>query len=365
MESCVFNEGTSMTNCCRPLALAVALLVIAGVGSVSAQSVIVRNAPPGSTVEAVLNTTPVGTAKADAKGDAAIPLNLSAALKKDEIDASIFLEVCDTTRRVIVVERGQAAASPAVGCDRREIAGIFLVRRVTTLVVDSGGVNPRVLLVQGSYDLSDPEVARPRRLAPGGLILFGGGGLSRFGDARDRGCGLVSECEGGGWEAGYTAGADYWFLPYVAAEVAYVEPGDMMVDGRGDTFRFNSFQTTDLFTVAGKVGGPIGTVRLYGRAGANFHRGTFGTTQTNDDTTVTVDGVTSTIPGGTVSYELRTQGWGWLFGGGAEIWIRPAFAIYGEVGFTSLKGDARDDADGGMDDQLTSIFVGAKVKIGG
>ena len=54
-----------------------------------------------------------------------------------------------------------------------------------------------------------------------------------------------------------------------------------------------------------------------------------------------------------------------LFGGGAEIWIRPAFAIYGQADFTSLKGDARDDAEGAMDDRLTSIFIGAKVKIGG
>jgi hypothetical protein len=365
MVSCVFNEGTSMMKRCRPLALAAALQVILGVGSLSAQSVIVRNAPPGSTVEAVLNTTSVGTAKADAKGDATIPLNLSATLKKNEIDANIFLDVCDTMRRVVIVERGQPAARPADGCERRDISGLYLVRRVTTLVVSSGGVNPSVLLVQGSYDLSDPDVARPRRLAPTGFVFFGAGELSRFSDARVRACGEVGECDGGGFEAGYTVGVDYWILPYVAAEVAFMDPGDVLVDGRGGTFRFSSFLNTDLFTAAAKVGGPIGQARLYGRAGVNFHVGTFGTTQTTDDETVTIDGVPQTIPGGTVSYELKTEGWGWLFGGGLEIWIRPSLAIFTEVSFAGIKGDAVDAPEGSIDDRLTAIVIGGKFRFGG
>jgi hypothetical protein len=138
----------------------------------------------------------------------------------------------------------------------------------------------------------------------------------------------------------------------------------MLVDGSGQTFRFNTFLTADVLTVAGKVGGPVGPVRLYGRAGGNFHRGTFGTTQTTDDTTITVDGVTVAIPGGTQTFELVTEGWGWLFGGGMEVWMRPSVAIYGEVTFAALKGNPVDAAEGGLNDRLTAFTIGAKFKLG-
>lgn len=352
-----------MTKCCRPLALAAVLHVI-WIGTASGQTLLLRNAPPGTTVEAVVNSTPVGSAKADARGDATVPLNLAATVNKTEFDANIFLDICDTTRRVHVVERGQAPAPPAAGCERREIPGLFFVRRVTTLVMNTGGANPSVLLVQGDYDPSDPDVAKPRRLAPNGLVLFGGAGLTKSRDTAFRACGNLSNCDGGGYDAGYTLGAAYWILPFVAAEGTYTKPADSRVEGSGDGFAFNTFLTSELITVAGLVGGPIGSVRLYGRAGGNFHRATFGTTQTVDDSSVTVDGVTSTIPGGTQTFELRTEGWSWLFGGGVEVWFRPSLAFYGDVSFTSLKGGAIDDSEGSINDRITSFMFGAKVKIG-
>lgn len=353
-----------MMKCCRPLAFAAVLHVIAGIGTASAQTLLVRNAPPGSTVEAVVNSTTVGTAAADARGDATVPLNLQATLNKPQIDANIFLDVCGTTRRVHVVERGQQPGAPAADCERREIAGLFLVRRITTLVVNSGATTPSVLLVQGNYDPTDPDVARPRRLAPNGLILFGGAGLTKSRDTKVLACGNVSECDGGGFDAGYAGGAAYWIVPFVAAELTYMKPGDAVVDGSGEGFHFNTFLTSDVATVAGLVGGPIGALRLYGRAGANFHRGTFGTTQTVEDKTVTVAGVTQTIPGGTQNFELKTKGWGWLFGGGFEVWFRPSVAIYGDVGFIGLKGSPVDESEGLLNDRITSLMIGAKIKIG-
>ena len=46
-------------------------------------------------------------------------------------------------------------------------------------------------------------------------------------------------------------------------------------------------------------------------------------TETIDDLTITVDNVQQTIPGGTQASLLQTEGWGWLFGGGGEVWHRP------------------------------------------
>ena len=50
--------------------------------------------------------------------------------------------------------------------------------------------------------------------------------------------------------------------------------------------------------------------------------------------------VPQTFKGGTQTFETETRGWGWLFGGGLEAWIKPSFAIYGEAGSAALKGSA-------------------------
>ena len=100
-------------------------------------------------------------------GETTLPLNLKENnAGKTEIDANIFIDVCDKIRRIIVVERGQPAATQEPGCERRDIAGLYWVRQVNTLVVDVGGPNPTMMLVKGSYD---PGKARNWSLAPTGL----------------------------------------------------------------------------------------------------------------------------------------------------------------------------------------------------
>jgi len=336
----------------RLLTLAAALNLTLGVGVVTAQTLIVRNAPPESTIELVLNVATIGSTKSDAGGLATLAVNLSANVNKTEIDAQIFVDVCDNVRRVLIVERAVQPPSQEGGCARRDMGGIFLVRQISTLVVDMAGPSPTLLLRQGRVSLAPPRAWGP---PPIGLVLFGGGAFTKVRDTRALACGNVTQCSGEDAGLSYTFGAAYWVTPFLAAEGSYVKPADVTAAGTGDTFRFNSSLDAHVVTVAGKVGVPLGPVRLYGQLGANYHRATFDTTQT----------MTNVTEGGTQTYELETGGWGWMFGGGLEAWVAPRFAIYGEGGRAALKGAAVDDGDGAIDDRLTFILFGARVRIGG
>lgn len=346
----------------RPLALAAAIEVTLCIGIATAQTVVVRGALPGSTFEFVLNGTTIGSAAADAAGDATVAVNQATNVGKPEMDAHIYVDLCDKLRRVLVVDRILQPPPESAGCIRTQLVGVFLVRPISTLVVNVAGPNPTVLLRQGSFSLRPPRVRTWS--PPTGLVLFGGGGLAKFRDAAALACGDVGECAGGDFGGTYTVGADFWITRYLAAEASYLKPAKANVDGSQNNFRFKSFLDAHVVTAAAKVGIPAGRVRLYGQGGANYHRATSGTTQTIDDVTVTIDGVAQTIKGGTQTYGLRTAGWGWQFGGGVEVWLTSALALHGEAGRVALKGAARDDAEGTMDDGLTFILIGGRVRIG-
>jgi len=353
----------------RLLVLVAALGVTVGVGVATAQTVIVRNAPPGATIELVRNAATIGSAAAGADGGATLAVALPPGVS--ETDVHVYVDVCDKLRRVFLVERGLQPPPQGRACDRKEIYGWFVVRRqITTLVLDLGGPNPSLWLRQGpvpSEWLSQgpaPLAAAAHRRAPTGLVLFGSGSLVKFSDALTVACGTVSQCAGKDFRATYTAGVAYWITRFLAAEASYMKPAKVTADGSGDTFRFNSFLDARILTITGKVGVPIGPVRLYGQAGANYHQATSSTTQTIDDVTVTVDDVDQTIKGGTQTLELKTAGWGWLFGGGFEAWVAPSFAIYVEGGHARLRGAAVGGGEGGIDDRVTFVLVGARVHIG-
>ena len=99
-------------------------------------------------------------------------------------------------------------------------------------------------------------------------------------------------------------------------------------------------------------------MRFYGKVGAVFHRATTTTTQTNDPVTVTVDDEPVTIEGGTQTFETTTEGWGWLFGGGAEAWLTRYVAIYGELDFARLQGNPTSGGEGELDDRVMLVFFG-------
>ena len=331
-------------------------------GLASAQTLIATNAPAGSKVEFVLNAATVGSASADASGTVTLSAAQAAGLKS-EMDAYIYVDACDDLRRVLVVDRNQPLPADVPGCRRAQIAGVFLVRPVSTLVVNVEGPTPSVLLRQGRYT---PRAAGPRRTwnPPTGLVLSGGAGLGSISDPVTQACGDIQDCSGESSGLALTAGAAFWFGPYVAAEVTYLKPWEVTADGNAGTFRFNSVFDTDVLTVVGKVGGPVGRVRIYGKAGATYQQSTFTTTQTSDDITTTTDGVTTTIEGGTQVYELRTGGWGWTFGGGLDVWLTSRFGLYAEGAWASLKGNGRDNDDGATDDRVIYFVLGARVHIG-
>jgi hypothetical protein len=351
----------------RRLTLAAALNVTVGVGVLSAQTVIVKNALPGSAVELVMNADRVASATAGPSGQARLTGKLSA---ETETDVRILVDVCANLQRVLLVERGLQPL-PQEACSRREISGVFVLRRATSLVVDVGGPNPMVWLRQGPVPrewLGEgsalPARASVWRSSARGLALFGGLDFARFSTAVATSCGNVEQCSGTRSLGSFTVGAAYWFTPYLAAEASYLKLGDVSVNGSGGTYRFNSSLDSRVLNVVGKVGAPIGGARIYGLAGASYHRATLSTNETIDDVTVFVDDVEVTLPGGTQAFELRTGGWGWLFGGGLEIWVARSFAIYAEGGYVALKGSDRDGGEGSINERVTYILAGARVHIG-
>ncbi len=140
----------------RLLAIAAALNVTAGACIAAAQTVIVRHAPPGVNVELLLNDAVVATGTAGPAGDVSLDLKMP---EPGEMDANVYVDVCEKMRRVLVVDRNRRPPPPPAGCERREISGLFLVRRVHTLVIDIGGLQPSMLLVKGKYTPPKPVSA--------------------------------------------------------------------------------------------------------------------------------------------------------------------------------------------------------------
>jgi hypothetical protein len=338
----------------RLLALAAALNLTVCVGAVSAQTVIVRNAPPDSAVEVVLNDAAVGSSKTNDRGDALVPVGMSERLMKTETDAQVFVDICPAIRRVLIVERSVTVPVQEAGCTRRDMGGIFVVKAVSSLVVDVGGPSPTLLLRQGKVSLDPPRVWKP---APTGLVVFGGGAFTKVGNVTAIACGDVAGCSGDQAGLSYAFGAAYWVTPYLAAEGSYVKGADATAAGGTDTFQFNSVFETEILTIVGKVGVPLGPIRPYGQAGASYHQATFRTSQT----------MTGAEAPNTLSYELRTNGWSFVFGGGVEMWFSSVFGVYGEYGNAGIKGESRDheDGSGSIDDRMQYVLFGARLRLGG
>ncbi len=61
------------------------------------------------------------------------------------------------------------------------------------------------------------------------------------------------------------------------------------------------------------------------------------------------------MPGGTQVFELKTDGWSWMWAGGAEFWLTPIVAVWGEFSWVKLAGNASGGGEGSLDDSVTSI----------
>jgi len=343
-----------MTDFRRLLSAAAALILTAGVGAAHAQTVIVRKVTPGASIEVSINNAPGGSTKSEAGGDVVLPIKMFTGTGRLDTDSQVLVEVCEGNLiRVLLLERGHSVPAEERGCARRDMGGWFLVKPVSTLVVDVGGPSPTLLLRQGSFSLAPP---RTWSASPTGLVLFGGGSLSAVSRFKDIACGTISECSSGGAELGFSVGAAYWITPFLGAEASYLRPREFTANGSGATYRFDSTLDAHVFNAVGKIGIPAGPVRPYGQVGATYHRATLSTSQTMTDQTESP----------TQTYSVETGGWAWTFGGGLEIWFSSNVGIYGELNRGALKGPPVEaNVEGDLDERYTSVIAGVRIKIGG
>jgi hypothetical protein len=322
------------------------VLSIAAAADAAAQTVIVQGATPGETVEVIVNDSPANSGTVAADGMAQIvgtlPLNDA---KRPEMDARLYLDTCDKLRRVFVIDRNRLPAPAQAGCARTEIGGIYWVRQRSTIVIDVSQPIPDVLLRQGSYDPNAPS----HRLAPAGLIAFGGGGLAKTSKARSIACGNVGQCTDEGFVGAYNLGATLWITRWLGVEGSYLRPSRMVVTGNPIGFSFTSTLDVDIVNIVGKVGVPVGPVRIYGQGGGTYHEATNTLVQTLGEASQTV--------------ETNTDGWSYTFGGGLEAWISGRLALYGEAGRTKIKGKERLSGVIEIDDQLTHYMLGVRFRI--
>jgi hypothetical protein len=330
----------------RPL-VAVAVNLTLGAGVATAQTVLIRHAPQAESIEVVLNDTKVSSGTVGADGEATLPLDLSR-LSKTEIDANVFVDDCENLHRVIVVERTKLPDPQQPGCARRDIPGLYWVRPLNTLVFDLGGPTPTLLLIKGRFKEPTPHTWT---LAPSGLMVFGGGAFTNVTNEVAVACGTVTDCSGKSSTLGFTAGVTYWIKPFLGVEATYTRPQKITAQGSGDTFSFNSSLDPQIATAVGKVGIPIGPVRLYGTGGMNYH----------DTTSLT----TQTINGVSQSFTFKTKDWGWVFGGGMEVWLARSFALYTDLNFAQLQGsDEAGTTQAAIDDRARYLTFGARIHIG-
>ena len=349
--------------------LAAAIILIGCVRAANAQTVIVKGTPSGMTAELSVNGTSVGTATPDAEGLATIAVPAASEFAA-ETRTNLYIDRCATSRRVHLA--GAALAPPAEGgCVREALTWAFLVRRDSTFVIDISGTSPLVRMRRGRapeawlrYGPGEEEVASPWGPTPTGLVVFGGAGLALFNNLADVACGNVG-CATDESKASFAFGATYWVLPFLGVEAQYVKPSVASVEGNQIGYRFGSTLESRIFTVAGNVAAPLGRVRLFGRVGMNRHQTLMITTQTVDDATRTnEDGSTTLIPGATQTYNFETKDWGYLFGGGAEVWLTRHIAAYGDLSRVALGGDVIGYPEATASNAAWLIHGGIRVRIG-
>lgn len=329
----------------RPLALAGVLSAL-GAATAGAQTVVIRGIPAGSAAELVQGAA-VATAKADTGGDATLQGSLT---DTGDSRVTLFVDTCESVRRVIIVERDGVPAAAAAGCTRASIPGVFVIRPVSTVVVNVASATPTVILRQGPFDFRRVQTASGVE-PPAGLIVFGGGGFGKLHNARLNACGDIAECPGSDTGFGFGGGIAYWLTPYAGIEASYYKPKRTLFEGAISNSLFQTTLEPHVLSFVAKLGVPAGPVRIYGMGGATYHRATIRTIQDS------IDGIED-------KYELRTAGWGWTFGGGLEAWVAPAVAIYAEGGRSALKGPGVESAgEGRLDERMTHAIAGLRIAI--
>ena len=194
---------------------------------------------------------------------------------------------------------------------------------------------------------------------------FGGAGMMNHDGATSLGCGTsVDACTPKGAGVSFNLGATFWINSFLGAEVSWVRPMTATTKGSGSGYTFSAALDGNVVNILAKVGVPAGPVRIYGQGGWNYHRVAFTTTEVVDPQTVTLaDGTTQTLAGGTQTFLLKTDGWGWVFGGGAEVWVNPTIAIYADFGFANVKGVDVYGGEGRIDETVKFANLGVRIRI--
>ena len=349
----------------RPLPLAAALVFTAGLGHAAAQTVVVRSAPAASTIELTMNGGAPVTATADADGDA----TLAVPPRPDPTDVLMRVDTCGNRVKVLIADNGRQFPDAEPGCNRTELWGVYVMRPITTFVIDVDSPTTTVHMRQGPAPpewirRGPPEMyAYPWGTPSTGFALSAGVGLSTFSRATETACGDVvcnSDTTGGA----VTVSAEYWFKPWIAAQVGYARPGDTTATYTSGTYNFNTRTQARLFLIGAKAGFVKGPARMYGLGGLNRHEATTRTSQTINDVTVTVDNVSRTFPANTQTFEQKTAGWSWTAGGGFELWVARFAAIYGEFYRAKIKGDTVGGSGVAADDAANFLVVGVRLRIG-
>lgn len=343
--------------------------LLVGAGPTLAQTVVVRSAQQGATIELVLNATTVDSATVDASGGAV--LRVGAAARPKDTDVRIVVQSCGAVQRVVLVESGEP--QPAQGsCDQRSVPDLFLMARETSFLVEVGGPAPRVrirqgalppawLLAEGPSSAAGSGSSRSRsastgpRVASNGLMVSGGGGVTRFNDADAVACGELAVCTGPGFPWTAAASVSFWPTKFLGVEAGYLRPFNAkIVEAEGPVF--TSTVDVRMLTLLGKVGGQVGGVRWYAMGGANRHTVTFSTAQT-------VDQIETVPNGGTLTVAFKTEGWGWTVGGGGERWLKSWLALYGEGAWATINGKSADASGGTYNDKLLYGVMGLRLRL--
>jgi hypothetical protein len=258
---------------------------------------------------------------------------------------------------------------------------IYVLRSRTSVVVDLADKTPTVVTSQGPAPrqwLRDAAVQAPTaatnkgqpsapapNFEPTGVMVFGTADLNHYAKFGDADCGdTTSFCAVDRMVAGGTVGLEYWPTRYVGAFGSYSKGRDATTSGSGTNYSFTSGLETDFATVGGVARASAGRVTLFVLMGATHHRATWTTKNTLADTTVTVDGVSQTLSGGTETYIVKTQGWNLAFGGGANYWLTNRFGIRGGFDYLFFKGNDLGTSAAKIDDTLLSAKIGVIVRIG-
>lgn len=348
--------------------LGAALAITAAAAPAAAQSVIVRNAPPGAAVEVVLNGEPPRTAAADSSGDAMVAAGFPSTA--EEVDVRFAIDVCAAAVRVYINSAGAAPAA-AAGCTRTALPDLFAMRRVTTFLVEIEAGAPTLHLTQGPPPPSWLGAAQAARAArrpfqppPSVALLANAGlGIAKFGKAISSACGDLAACRGDDVSGAASVGATVWVKRFLGGQVTLVRPGQATATGSGDNFRFSTTLDTRLVTVAALVGVRTSGARLYGLVGTNRHQATLLTTETFNDVTSGTGDAAVTTPGGTQTFEHRTEGWNWVFGGGVEAFPVRRVGFFVEMQRATLKATEPGSTDGGIDDRVTLVMAGLRLRL--